>query len=379
MRSFLRRAGLFLLPVVLTAALFLGMLAAAGEFTAVDAYADDYAREWRNDGFISAQNYNTVLFEPAYINGAAARYQQLVPMRRSQQLLVLGTSRSMQFNGYEFPRASFYNAGGAVSMLGHIRPYLQALPASSRPDTLLLCLDQFFFNASWDTVSETGYAFAPTPAQPDVQDAFFRMMRDSTYGKINPVRIFGADAQTVGVSARCRGSGFRRDGSYSYGAMALQPDLTFAAESKAAAEGSGRFLYAQKPNRAAVRELEKLLAYCQEQHIRVVAYLPPYAPSLWAQMQQTGGYNYIAVLRQSLGEVCAAHGAELYDFTDMGALAADEEFYDGYHAGDRVYARMVLEMLRQGSCLGEYTDEKTVAALLEQPCDNPRLLACTQP
>lgn len=361
MRRFLRNVILFLLPCVLTAALFIAMLAAAGEYKTVDSCVQ------------AGINGENALFELTYTSGAAARYKQLTTMGHTQNLLVLGTSRSMQFTAAQFPSAEFYNAGGAVSMLGHFRPFLQALPQNAKPDTLILCLDQFFFNANWDDVSQTGYEFTPTDEERVNGDMFMRIIRDFSYGKINPVSVFSAESNVIGIGARCRKSGFLPDGSYCYGNMAYNVDCTFPNEMRQIDNGEARFMYADTVNPAALQELRELLKWCADNEIKVVAYLPPYAPSVWERMRQTGKYGYIDELRNVVPQICGEYGVELYDFTCM-ENTADEEFYDGYHAGDRVYAKMALEMLRQNSCVSQYTSEQILQNLLIAESDNSRLL-----
>ncbi|MDO5601163.1 MAG: hypothetical protein Q4G07_00195 [Oscillospiraceae bacterium] len=349
-----------MLPVFLAGAFFFSLLAVSGELTSVDEYAARAAAR------------EPLIYQAAYTFGSESRFKALTARDRGAQVLAVGTSRVMQLRGEEFPAGDFYNAGGAVSSLGQIRPFLQYLPAESRPETVILCLDQFFFSG-WDALSSPSQSYEPASPRFETADAFFRLLRDFSLGKIDPVAILTADKNVIGVSARSRGSGFLPDGSYRYGKTALAPDLSFPVEMEAVRDGSGRFLHADEVYAPALQELERLLDFCRAEGIAVVAFSPPYAPSLYAAMAESGGYGYLDGLAEKLGALCQKYGAEYYDFT-CGPNAVDEEFIDGYHGGDRVYARMVKAMLEAGSLLNKYAAPAAIDALLALPGGNPRVI-----
>lgn len=360
MKRFCKVIALFLVPVFLVGCFFFSLLAVSGELTGVDDYA---AR---------AAAGEPLIYEAAYTFGSESRFKALAARDRGAQLLAVGTSRIMQLRAEEFPGGDFYNAGGAVSSLGQIRPFLQYLPPENRPQVLILCLDQFFFSG-WDALTPLPEGYLPAAASFDAADAFFRLLRDFSLGKVDPGAILTADAQIIGISARSRGSGFLPDGSYRYGKLAASPDLSFPIEMEAVRSGSGRFLHAGTIYPQALEELERLLAFCREEHIQVVAFLPPYAPSVYAAMLQNGGYAFLHELPDALAALCTRYGAECYDFTQAPG-AQDEEFIDGYHGGDRVYARMVKSMLEAGSILNAFSAPSAIDGLLALPGGNPRVI-----
>lgn len=353
MVKFLRRLAALLLPMALVVALMLGLLAQSGEFCSVSEVAARMAAG------------EPLRFELNYRSHSAAQLKSEVAALRGADVLVLGTSRTMQFCSAMLPKADFYNAGGAVSTLGQVLPFLQNLPAGKRPHTLILGLDQYFFNAAWDnsSASDAGYTAPVDPI--DVPAALFGFLHHCGEGKIDLIRLAGAGSGVFGVPARVRGSGFISDGSYLYGTQAedRSVDLTFADARARIAGGTNRFQYGEEVSDGSLAILRELLEWCSQQGIRVVAYLPPYAPSVCALMQQSGSYGYLDLIYPKILEIFDIFDMECYDFTWM-KDSADEEFIDGFHAGDQVYVRMLLAMLEQGSSLAAYTDAAHLNALL---------------
>ncbi len=363
MKRFLCRLALFLLPVLLVVAAMFGALAASGEFCDVPTVAARMAAG------------ESLRFELNYRTNATAQLKSQTAALRGADLLVVGTSRTMQFRQSMFPRADFYNAGGAVSKLSQVLPFLQSLPQESRPQTLLLGLDQYFFNAAWDSAVTSEPTYAPTVDTVKPLDALNLFLHHCGEGKVYLIQLLQADPAVLGVPARVRGSGFLSDGSYRYGtqADAAKVDPYFTDSIRRIATGTNRFEYGSQVSDGALAILTQLLDWCGQNGIRVVAYLPPYAPSVYAAMQRTGNYTYLDSIHQNILEIFDIYGGECYDYTYM-ENTVDAEFVDGFHAGDGVYCKMLLDMLSQNSALAAYTDAAALQALLANE-ENPRVLA----
>ena len=114
MKRFLCIVALFLAPVFLFVGLFAGAIYASGE--------------WRTEEEIAAK---VAAGEPAFF-GLAYRdntryYKHLVANGLGADLLVLGTSRSMQFHSEFFTTDSFYNAGGGAGYVNEFQYFLEQL------------------------------------------------------------------------------------------------------------------------------------------------------------------------------------------------------------------------------------------------------------
>ena len=136
MKRFLKCAALFLAPLALLCGVFFAAVWRSGELCDYEAGAHASAA-----GEISlfglAYRDNTASFKRAAANDVKA------------DLLVLGTSRSMQLRGQFFDTDSFYNAGGGMAFLPQAAAFLEALDEDARPERLILVLDQYFFNEQW--------------------------------------------------------------------------------------------------------------------------------------------------------------------------------------------------------------------------------------
>ena len=113
MKRFLAVVALFLAPVILVCGVFGLAVYTSGE--------------WRTEEEVAQMVLDG---EPAFL-GLAYRdntryYKHLVASGKGADLLVLGTSRSMQFHSEFFTTDSFYNAGGGSG-------YINGEPARGKP------------------------------------------------------------------------------------------------------------------------------------------------------------------------------------------------------------------------------------------------------
>lgn len=345
MKRFVASVLLFLLPVLLVMGTFGFVVYQSGE--------------WRTEEEIAAR---VIAGEPAFL-GLAYRdnrqyYKHLVADGKAADLLVLGSSRSMQFSSKFFTQPSFYNAGGGANFAHEYRYFLEHISPESLPDTLILVLDQYYFQnvwspkEAWPTLGYEHYVF-------NGSDALLRVIKDWAIGKYSLKDAFFPAPDTYGIAAVGRGSGFYADGSYCYGNLMDHPergtDVGFHDSFDRITRGVERFEWADAVYEPAVEEIRNLLEFCQEHEIQVVGVLPPYAPSVYNRMIESGKYGYLDQLPDVLGEVMQSYGFELFDFTNM-PQTRDEEYVDGYHGGDRVYARLTLELSEKSRILAGQID-----------------------
>lgn len=338
MKRFLSVVALFLLPVVLVVGLFARAVYASGE--------------WRTEEEIAGR---VAAGEPAFF-GLAYRdntryYKHLVANELGADLLVLGTSRSMQFHSEFFTNKSFYNAGGGAGYINEFQFFLEQLDEDKLPHTLIMVMDQYFFNQSWvgtgempDSFDYGHYPFSWKTALPEA-------IRGWASGKYSLLNALQMHPNVYGMAAVGRGSGFYADGSYDYGRVVDHPeegtDVGFHDTFDRIAKGINRFEYGDSVYPKSTETVQSLLAFCNEHQIQVVLIIPPYAPSVYQRMEETGKYGYLDWIPPILTELCQPYGYEVYDLTYM-PNTTDDEFIDGYHGGDRVYAA-IAQLLAEKS------------------------------
>lgn len=359
MKKFLSCVALFLAPVLLFVSLFGYIVYASGE--------------WRSEEEIVQR---VLSGEPAFL-GLAYRdntryYKHLVASGKKADLLVLGTSRSMQFHSEFFNTDSFYNAGGAAAYVHEFQFFLENLPEDALPDTLLIVLDQYFFEEGWSNVlalPELDYSHYTFDAGIAVPEA----IRGWANGKYSLLDALKPHENMYGMAAVGRGSGFYADGSYSYGKLMDHPedgtDVGFHDSFDRITHGINRFEYADTVYQPSLDTIASLLEWCHAHNIQVVGIIPPYAPSVYNRMMETGRYGYINQMPQALGEMFEPYGYELFDFSYM-PDTADDQYIDGYHGGDRVYAALTLQLAEKSRILQDKIDTDYLNRSLA-PNDNP--------
>lgn len=363
MKKFLVRAVAWvLLPVSLYTLLCAGVLYRTGELSAPE---DLVRRTLAGEDLLVEMNFWGADFTVWYKTETAHQ--------RAAEVLTVGNSRTMQLRQCMLPGADYYNAGGAVSKLELYLPFLRSFPQGALPSVLILNLDSYYFIDAWyDPAPPAVWDYPYT--RPELAGTVATVARRYGSGSFTLRQIWAADPRCVGLPACVRGSGFSADGSYHYGSQALDDavDLTFRDAMERVRKGSARFEHADALCEGTLTQLDELLTFCDGQGIAVVAFLPPYAPSVYAAMVENGGYGYLEQVWPAVSGVFAAHpGQKVYDFTNMPGTA-DEMYVDGFHGGDVVYAMLVREMA-QTSVLGRYTSEETLDALIAG-AENPRVI-----
>ena len=235
------------------------------------------------------------------------------------EVLALGSSRIMQVKrSIVSPDYSFYNAGGAIQNARELPLFINKLHDS--PKLILVNIDQWWFNRD--------YIAEDQPFSPSVYDdepALDMSKRgrficdfytDLVKGKINLMKVF--NSHHIGLNAICNENGFAADGSRYQGDMIIAPEV-------------------------------------QEDYkkIKVVAFLPPFAPYVYQRMQETGKFGYMSKLYDMLRPLFDRHeGCSLYDFTDVTDTGAHNyDFDDGFHGSEIIYNGMIRQMVRQDSTL----------------------------
>ena len=83
-------------------------------------------------------------------------------------------------------------------------------------------------------------------------------------------------------------------------------------------------------------------------------------------------YETAPALYEEIAARFAAAGGEFYDFTAI--ESEDVEYIDGFHGGDRVYARIALALDEESEILAGEIDRAAIERLLADPDGNPRAL-----
>lgn len=113
---------------------------------------------------------------------------------------------------------------------------------------------------------------------------------------------------------------------------------------------------------------EDILRLAEEHHISIIAILPPFRPSYYERMIESGDFDYIPDAIVELQALFGEYDVPLYDFTNPQVIGGSEaEMTDGWHITDlfslRIYHHLLLE---EPELLGQYSDVDTIATWIEQ-------------
>lgn len=357
MKKFLCRLLVFLIPFYFLGG-FVGLIYyigwMTGEFGSFDRIMELQRRE---HNVLVGMGYNE---QNAYYKYKNANYYQA-------KVIALGTSRVMQFKDDYFS-LGFYNCGGAVS--GNYDEYLNFVKnLEYTPELIILGLDQWVFNDAWNRncIKYEG----DTPIRMiDRNNVSMEcsMIRDMINHKWNMDSINNYP-MNYGFNGRIKDNGFRWDGSYYCGSVYQEPeneeDYMFKDTFNRIFEGNRRFEWGDDVDEETYEYLSAFLKYCSENKIKVVGFAPPFAPSVYNQMAASGNYGYLNEISPGCKKMFEEYGYEYFEYTDAKMFNVNDAYFtDGFHGGEVVYAYIVEDMLKQGSCLCDYVDETHLENLL---------------
>lgn len=345
-RRFGARLGLFLLLVAVVIGFSVVSLYKAGEIRPFSSYIHPLMQ-----GQLFELGYS-------YVDKAYKFHMTDEVMR--PQVLALGSSRIMQVrHSIVSPEYSFYNAGGAIQKVRELPMFLNKLHDS--PKLILMNLDQWWFNRAYindDQPFDSSVYDGPEIDLLKLGRLVCDFYTDLVKGKINLVKVFSSD--NIGLNAICNDNGFTADGTPNSGDRVIIPeeqdDYNFKDVLERIRLGNNRFQYGEQADSTQIRDLEDFLSLCVARHIKVVGFLPPFAPFVYQRMQETGKYGYMSQLYKMLLPVFDKfEGCSFYDFTDVTDTGAHNyDFYDGFHGSELIYNGIIRQIVRQDSTLAPF-------------------------
>jgi hypothetical protein len=360
LRTFALKLVLYSLPFALPFLLLTGFLVYTGESMPLSMVV-----ALQNGG-------DPVLYRPRYGN-RDLQFKLFTTNTRQPEVIALGSSHILQFRAMFLNRdsRSFYNAGGPAWQLSHIEAFLDGLTYT--PRILILSLDHPWFNDAYP-----GDPFAPSLEPTSDFDQIFMVNRSVLQTLIDGESLDlsrmlerrepGYGGLALGLRAIRDGHGFRSDGSEQYGdfliAHFLYPENERARHLSLLQNGEDMYVRGDTVSETGLSQLDILLQECEERGITIIGFLPPFMPTLYQQMIDGGQHGYVQRLPSRLQALFQQHRGSFFDFTDSRTLGAvDTDFFDGWHASERIYLRLYGQMLQAlPELLGTYSDRPFLEA-----------------
>lgn len=365
MKRFLLKISLFLLPVILLIIPPVFILIKSKEsFNDIDKILIS------NEKYLIGYLYNEK-------NYRYLKWNKLV-LNKKYDVLALGSSRILEFREKMFNNARFYNAGYTVPYIEDFVPFLKSIPKNKYPKYLIIGLDQFSFNENYKIIEQSkkkefwSNSFQKNPN--------LKTLINTWKGIFNKEYNFDFktkknDIQLVGLNACIQGVGFRNDGSMDYGVQIDKllkedksaRDYNFETTFDRIRRGDSRFLFGNNLNKKAIVELKKLLSFCKENNIELIAFIPPFADKVNVKLKESNKYNYMNHIFKTCLPLFKKNNFELYDFSSPSTIQSnDSEFIDGFHSGEVNYLRMLIKMLENNSKLNNVTNVDILKSDLEK-------------
>jgi hypothetical protein len=358
MKKFLLKIVVFFLPIIIVFLIPVAILFVTGEnYQSID-------------GLIKGeQNY---LIGYAYNEGNYKYLKQKeLENRQSLSVLALGSSRVLQFRDKMFTKP-FYNAGYTVVRISEFTQFVKSNLINKKPKVLLVGLDQWMFNKNWDDLKNYGKKNIDWKSSYNYNasiSTIFKIFSDLASKKYGLETILPnyeqSNQKKIGLQAFLKNTGFRKDGSFFYGNQiskllscdSTAEDFEYVDTYSRIENGNRCFEYGDKVSEISLQALNDFLSLCKSNNIYVVAILPPFANSVNYKMKQSGNYSYMDSIYYKAINMFEYYHFELWDMSNLNNYySSDDETIDGFHGSEVTYTRILINMIKNGSKLKDFTN-----------------------
>ncbi len=277
--------------------------------------------------------------------------------KRPPELVVLGSSRVLALYQPMF-RAPFLNMGRAYQFPAWEREVIDAIDAKgARPRLALIGVDFWWFNARYMRKSRAVSSGGITRIDPNdprqLRIIVKRSWENPSYWSLLP-QMASLPACPVGILARLKNVGYLPDGGVVYRITpATSKDRRFRDSLGRIRRDKGEFSTASAPDERQTGIVLRFMRQLRERGVKVVAYAPPVAPTVYRAMRENGDYSYIERAFTALKRA----GITFHDYLDPARLGLEDcEFLDGFHPGDVANALLLLDMARREPQLSRVMD-----------------------
>jgi hypothetical protein len=282
-------------------------------------------------------------------------YNQLNP-----DIVALGSSRSMQVRAKYF-KTKFTNLGGLVNSIAEL-DYVssQIIKLERKPSIVLLFADIWWFNEKFQN-PRLRYA-------PSNQSDYLTLANIDLLSKpIIKNGIILSKDNRLGFGAVYQNQGFDSSGSFHYVSTitgeTTSNDFKFQDTFNRIDNGINRFEYSDIHSADGVQRFKKIIEQLENEKIHVVVVMPPFANAVYQKMLLSKKYSYISSLTKDLNNTHA-----VFDFTNPNDIrgANDCEFIDGFHGGETIYARILLQISARDKLVNDTIDFAYISRVLSK-------------
>ncbi len=286
------------------------------------------------------------------------KYEGIIKTHPS--VLVVGSSRTMKFRAEMFGdrHDGFFNAGGILNNLNDLTDLVNTLPEQMTPAVMILGIDLWWLNDGVPPTRTLGGAIdAGTGVSFDQHVVALRWLvrHPESFSREALSAWPPRNPTAIGIAARERGGGFRRDGSYATPLPVPQSPAEWRfvdRESPPIIERVKNAVENFPPasglsaDRLAI--LDAALDRLGQRGVLVIGYLPPFSTEVVERLRSDPRHARLwAQFRCRLPAVFQRYNFPVVDASELSSLQMDDRaMSDGMHAEETFHVHVVEAMLR---------------------------------
>ena len=300
----------------------------------------------------------------------------------------LGSSRVLQFREQMFS-SSFYNLGWMISPMSDVKTFLKTIPKDKLPKVIILGLDQWMFNEVWvnkaslKNQNHWEEAFRYFPNIRDVNSVYSEIFNGQLQ-YIETLKKAVNSQNKYGLSALVKNSGIRFDGSMNYGEKIeflvntknIDYSLEFEDTINRIKNGNRRFNYGANPRQETFAELSEVFDILKKNNVELISFFPPFSKIVHDKInEENTRYNYINKSVEKLNNLFTANGFEFWDYSNPSTIKSNnDEFIDGFHAGELTHAKILFNMSENGSAIKKYINYDSLKNVIKNTKKNKLII-----
>ena len=284
-------------------------------------------------------NYDDRIFQKEFI------------LRQTQapDLLVLGSSRSMQINSTFFKGAHVLNSSVAGATIEDIIALYQIYNLQNKlPKKIILGIDPWTFNEKceierWKSLENFYYDFVKKPA--NVSFLKYEQLISPSYFQYAIKTFFWRDKETPQATLQKfnETNTVLNDGSLVY--RRSKREATFSEVESMVAKYISEEIYGienfTEISESILRDFKLLVSDILSRDIEVVFFLAPYHPQVYKVATQK--YPMVLKSEELIKKYASTHNIKVYGSFDPHALELNErDFYDGMHCKEDALKKVLL-------------------------------------
>lgn len=280
---------------------------------------------------------------------------------RQPKILVIGSSRTMQFRDFMFTpfEKDFYTGGGMIQGVGDLQEFMLRIEQKEivLPKVLIIGVDPWWIKTtsdfySWETTDDEVFSF----------NAHINLLRE-VIKKNQITELFQLPEKSpqfqyraFGITARRSDAGFRRDGSLLYGWGRLKSfiqnpvykDQERPPVIKRVKEYLRQFSLPAIVDTTRVNIILSFVEMLKKLDVEVYAFMPPFSDEVMAALRKNEPllpwWNYYV---ETLPDLLKQHGAIIIPVSSPSDYGLDDRYMlDGFHPSEVYIAYIVRELVK---------------------------------